>query len=155
MPIKLQKEKLQEHRIKGVGRKKEEKAAKKTAERFGLPYTSLVFKAINSSALQLVSEDEAREANLAVINKKGSAITVIITDPENRHAKELLEYLKKKFAAVSVFVASSQSIEKAWTGYTQKAKDKKQISGRIDVSSGTLEEFKEDINSTKALKKSI
>ena len=155
MPIKFPKEKLQERRIKVVRRKEEEKAAKKTAERFGLPYTSLVFKSINSSALQLVSEDEAREANLAVINKKGGAITVIITDPENRHAKELLEYLKKQFEDVSVFVASYQSVEKAWTGYTQKAKDKKQISGEVDVSPGTLEEFKENINSTKDLKEAI
>ena len=75
-PIKFKEENLQERSIERVRVKEEEESAKGIAEDFNLPYLNLALRPVQHEALEIVPEQEARQANLAVILKKGGALTV-------------------------------------------------------------------------------
>ena len=114
-----------------VRKKEEEESAKNLAHRFDLPYISLAFKSVDASTLQIVPEEDAKEAGLAVVSRKGNSITVAVLDPQNLNFKEILQNLKGRFAEVSVYVTARVSIEKAWSGYKTKAQKKEKISGEV------------------------
>lgn len=154
MPIRFEGENFQERSIERVRVKEEEESAKSIAGDFGLPYLDLAMRPVQHEALEIVPEQEARQANLAVIVKKGSAITVILRDPENPDAKEIVQGLKKRFPEMHLFVSSSHSLEKAWSMYKKRAA-KKEISGQVAVSPKAVDEFQEKITSLASLTESI
>jgi len=144
----------QKRKIEIIRAKEEEEAAKKTAKNFDLPYENLAFKPIQPGALKIIPEKKAKEAKLAVIRKEGQMIHVIIDDPENSKAQEIIENLKKKFSNVLLFVVSRHSLEKAWSGYKKKGK-KKKISGMVAVSPEIFNRFREEISTISGLQKTI
>ena len=140
MPITFKEKNRQERSIERVRVKEEEESAKKIAEDFNLPYLNLALRPVQHAALEIVPEQEARQANLAVIVKKGAALTVALRDPENPDAQNIIQNLKKRFEEVHIFVSSARSLEKAWARY-KKPGAKKKISGHVAVSAKVLDEF--------------
>ena len=53
------------------------------AQKLGLPFSDLISAPIDTGALGLVSETDARTGNFAIILKTGTALTVATTDPAN------------------------------------------------------------------------
>ena len=153
-PIKFEKEYHQERSIERVRVKEEEEFAKKIAEDFNLPYLNLALRPVQHAALEIIPEQEARQANLAVILKKGAALTVALRDPENPDAKNIIQNLKKRFEEVNIFVSSLHSLEKAWAKY-KKEGEKKKISGHVAVSAKVVDEFQEKITSLTDLEREI
>lgn len=150
-PIKFPNKKTQEHKIEMIRRKEEEEDVKKSAELFGLPYANLAFKSVERSALELIGEQDARKANLAVIYKKGDSLQVALVSPRNPYAKRIIERLKKEFQDISLFVVSPHSLEKTWAGYV-RAESKEKISGEVAVSPQALTEFRAEIRTISDLK---
>jgi type IV pilus assembly protein PilB len=150
-PIKFPGEKTQEHKIEMVRRKEEEEDIKKSAVLFGLPYTNLAFKSVERSALELIGEQDARKANLAVIYKKGGSLQIALINPKNPYAKKIIERLEKEFQDVSLFIVSPHSLKKAWAGYVRD-ESKEKISGEVAVSPQALKEFREEIRTILDLK---
>jgi type IV pilus assembly protein PilB len=154
MAISFGEKKSQEHRLELIRTKEEEEIAKKTADLFGLPYIDLAFKPIQREAVEVVPELEARRANISVIQKSADSMKLVLLDPEDNYAKEIMENLQKKFKEIAVFVVSSRSLKKAWANYpTAEAKEK--ISGQVAISQKSLEQFKESIASISDLKKNV
>ena len=104
MPIEFKNKNVQEQNIERIRIKEEEEAIKKTADAIGLPYINLAFTPIQKSAIGLVPESTAREANVATILKKGDSVTVVAGDPGSLLAKKVIKNLKKEYKYVSVFV---------------------------------------------------
>lgn len=152
--IKFPSKKTQEHKLEMIRRKEEEEDVKKSAELFDLPYINLAFKSVERSALELIGEQDARKANLAVIHNKGGSLQVALINPRNPYAKRIIERLKKEFKDVSLFVVSAHSLEKAWAGYAAAA-SKEKISGEVAVSPRALKEFREEIRTILDLRGAI
>lgn len=152
--IQFPSKKTQEHKIEMIRRKEEEEEIKKSAELFDLPYTNLAFKSPDRSALELIPEQDARKANLAVIHKRGGSLQVALTNPQNPYAKRIIAKLKKEFTDISLFVVSPHSLEKAWAGYVAPL-SKEKISGEVAVSPQALKEFREDIRTILDLRDAI
>lgn len=146
MPIEFTDKEYQEKQAQSIRIKEAEEAAQELAENTGLPYINLAFKPVQRQALSVVPEDEARKANLAVILKRGESVTIVVRDPNNSHAKEIIDNLKTRFQQVYVYVASQHSLEKAWINYPKLA-GKEKISGQVAISATTFEQFKQRVNS--------
>ena len=147
MPIEIFNKEYQEKQIRNVRVKEAEENAEKIAETCGLPYINLAFKPVQRQALSVIAEEEARKANLAVILKRGNTVTIVLRDPENPHAKDILHNLKTRFSQIVIYVVSKFSLEKAWANYP-RAVGKEKISGEVAISSVIFEQFKQQINST-------
>ena len=154
MAIQFETQDVQERQIELVRIKEEEEAAKKTAERFGLPYMNLAFKPVQREAIEIVPQFQATKANLAVILKKGNSLAVAVREPENPYTKTVLQDLNQRFGEITVLVVSSHSLKKAWSVYPRLG-EKKTIVGQVAVSSQTLQQFQEQISTLSALAAAI
>ena len=146
--------KKQLHGIDIIRSKEEERAAEETAKQHNIPYENLAFRPVQSKALELVPERDAKRAMAAVIAQEGEIVHVVLYDPENQDAKNIVEDLKKRFKEVLVFVVSRPSLEKAWDAYP-KREEKKEISRSVDVSQKILQGLKEKISSISSLQNTI
>ncbi len=145
MLIDLSDKEYQEKQVRSLRAKEAEDAAKKTAEAYALPYINLAFKPIQRQALSILAEDEAKKANIAVILVQGGSITLVLRDPKNPYAKDILDNLKTRFAQILVYVVSEFSLEKAWANYPETT-GKEKISGEVAISSVVFEQFAQQIN---------
>ena len=146
--------KKQLHGIDIIRSKEEERAAEDIAKQHNIPYENLAFRPVQSKALELVPERDAKRAMAAVIAQEGEIVHVVLYDPENQDAKNIVEDLKKRFKEVLVFVVSRPSLEKAWDAYP-KREGKKEISRSVDVSQKILQGLKEKISSISSLQNTI
>src|SRR3989338_5830510 len=132
----------QEERLTKLRRKEEEDTVKMLAEKYHLPYADLAMVPINVDALALVREDDARQGELAVMQKTGRRLEIGVRNPEQPKTKDILEDLTRRRFALNLFLVSRASLEKAWIAYANVARRARVISGEVDVSPERLAEFR-------------
>lgn len=115
------------------------------AGKYKIPYLNLATIPINMDALKLVAEQEAREAELAVIQRVGKQLQVALRNPEKPAAKTVLKKLADGRYECQLFLVSSVSLRKAWDIYAKMPKDGGIIGGEITVSQERLEEFRQKV----------
>ncbi|OGZ45087.1 MAG: hypothetical protein A3J54_04395 [Candidatus Ryanbacteria bacterium RIFCSPHIGHO2_02_FULL_45_13b] len=111
-------ETVEEH-LRSLHLQEEEDLARVLSEKYHLPYLNLSAVGIDTSALLLIPEAEAREAELVVFHKVGKKIQVAIRNPNSQPAKHILEGLKEKHYVSKVFMVSRHSLEQAWETYKE------------------------------------
>jgi len=117
----------------------EERDAERRALKAGVPYLSLLTQPIETDALELLSEEKARKAQVATIEKKGDRAVLAAFDPKDPKAKAIIEELQKKGLILKIFVVSPASLNRAWTFYKYVIKKIGPITGRIDVDKERVE----------------
>lgn len=111
--------------------KEEEDLVRILAQKYAVAYTNLDTVAIDASAVSLVAEAEAREAELAVIQTVGKKIKVAVRNPATPAVEHVLEKLKHKQYEPELFLVSRNSLEKAWALY-------KDVSHSVPVEHGVV-----------------
>ena len=107
-------EEKEEREVAKLHHKEEEDSARMIAGRFGMTYADLSIIPVNVDALTIVREDDAREAELAVIQKIGKKLDIAIHNPENKSAKAVLERLAADRYVYDLMLVSKTSLAKAW-----------------------------------------
>src|SRR3989344_2109910 len=97
----------------------EEDLALVLSKKYNLPYLKLDIISVDTSALLLVPETEAREAELVVFHMVGKKIKVAIRNPNSQTAEHILEELKRKHYQPEVFMVSRHSLEHVWEKYKE------------------------------------
>ncbi len=133
--------KKRQEKIKQLWQESKERIAQQVAEDNNLLYINLRRVVIETSALELVPEDKAREANLAVFSRKGKTVKVAVFDPLSPLAIKIIEELKKQGLKVIVLVATRESLNWAWRNYRFVHHPQKSLSHSIDISSVEGVEF--------------
>src|SRR3989344_258588 len=85
-----------------------------TAQKLGLPFSDLLSAPIDTGALSLVSEEEARAGNFAIILKTGVALTVATTEPAKIEELESIKGLKARGFSIHVFMTTPAGLAHAW-----------------------------------------
>ncbi|BCX15835.1 MAG: hypothetical protein KatS3mg098_064 [Candidatus Parcubacteria bacterium] len=146
---------LQDQLLK-MRREAEERDAQRRAQSLGLAYLSPSQVSINLEALSLLSEDEARLGQCAVIAQKDKKIAVIASDPGYSETKKTLEKLKSDGYSPTVYVVSLSSLKYALDFYRFVQKERQAIVGKVKVGQsqdqGSLEE---DLDSVPKVKQAI
>ncbi|MBI3046195.1 MAG: type II/IV secretion system protein [Candidatus Harrisonbacteria bacterium] len=129
--------------LKGILEKSRKEAEERDAERralkAGVPYLNLLTQPIETDALELLSEEKARKAQVAAIEKKGDRAVLVAFDPKAPKAKAIIEELQKKGLKLKIFTVSLASLNRAWTFYKYVIKKTGPITGRIDVDKERVE----------------
>jgi len=134
--------------------KEEEDLTQLLAGKYKLPYLDLSTVTIDLDSLKIISEKEAREANLAVFQSTGKKLQVVIQSPNQDLAKRALKRLEDKGYTLTIFMVSKNSLDKAWSRYKEVPKFTEVTVGAIDISGNKLEELMEktgNIDSFKTL----
>lgn len=133
----------QNQRLHSLLLEEEEKSIQTLSDRHGLQYIDLTRIPINTDGLRLIAEDVARANNMAVFNIVGKKISVAVRDPESIPVQESIKELAAKGYEPTLYMASTQSINKAWDRYKDLSFAFKTEEGSLDISSGEIESLLE------------
>ena len=128
----------QEQKVKTLLIQEEEELAMILSEKYGLHYADLSVVVINTDALRLMPEKEARVANLAVFDSVGKKLSVAIISPNAEETKLTLKSLEDRGYTLNVYMVSKMSLEKAWSRYKDLSFAMETKAGSIDVSNDEI-----------------
>ncbi len=135
----------QERRLEELHGKEAEDLTLLLAERHHLPYIDLSKFPINTDALRLIPEAEARKGAIAGFKVNGKTLDVVIQSPENTETRKILAELKDKGFTVTPYLGSVASLERAISRYGEISKSTRATAGVIDISSDEIDSFLKEV----------
>ncbi len=148
-------EEKQKARLADLKKTEEEKLAEILSQKYGVLYADLSRITINTDALRLVPEKEARENKLAVFDIVNKSVRVAIQSPNNAATTESLNKLKEKGYASTLYMVSTESLEKAWSRYKDLSFALETKAGSLDISNQEIEAFLHQVSSLVDIQKLI
>lgn len=115
--------------------------------RYKIPYIDLSTTTIQNEALRIVSEEEARRIGVAPFKIQGREAHIAVHNPATDEVLLFVDDLKRKDFNVTLYMASTASLERAWARYKELSFAEQSKKGGLDVSSETLAELKDRIRS--------
>src|SRR3989338_3672656 len=104
----------QEERLDELHRREEEQLAQMLAGRYGVEYVDLTSKSIDTDALRLVPEAEARASEVAAFRKINKKLFVAMRAPERDDSQKSVQTLERLGYEVRRFIVSRSSLHHAW-----------------------------------------
>jgi len=142
-------------KIELLKRQEEEELAQMLSSRYGIKYADLYNTSINTNALRLIPEENARKAKIAgfdILNKK---INLAIQSPNREETQNEIKDLENRGYLVEPFLVSTKSLEKAWMLYKDISFAVESKAGTLEVSSEEIEKFISNVQSVVDAKKLI
>lgn len=134
-------EKKQEERLGLIHKREEEQLAQILSTKYGVDYVDLTSKSIDTDALRLIPETEAKGAEIAAFHKVAKKIYVAMRAPERADALKALENLERLGYQVARFMASRASLEHAWDRYHDISYATETEAGVLTLSSETIQDM--------------
>ncbi|MBI2609763.1 type II/IV secretion system protein [Candidatus Giovannonibacteria bacterium] len=132
--------------------KEAEDLARILAQKHAIPYLDLSRITIDLDSLKILSENEAREGEMAVFQSIGRRLQIAVKNPELLKTKEIVDDLRRKQYEPELFQVSEMSMKKAFSRYPEIPAFVEVSSGIIDISPAKLESFKEKVTGLESLK---
>ncbi|MDQ5882740.1 MAG: Type secretion system protein [Patescibacteria group bacterium] len=130
-----------EEKIKKLWQESKERMAEDLAAKHNLLYADLKKINISPSALEILPEEKAKEANVVVFEKIGSNLKIGLTNPENPKSLRVVEELRAQNYKPVIYVITEESLNWAWTFYRFIKPRLEKITNSLDVSQTKTVEF--------------
>ncbi len=127
-------EEKQKAHLDELRKREEEDVVKILAAKYGYGYLDLSSIKINSDALRIINEEEARAANIAIFDMVSKKLQVAITSPNNDKTISIIERLSSMGYFPTVYMVSKKSLEKAWERYKDLSYSSETTAGTFDIS---------------------
>lgn len=135
-----------ERSIQELRAREEEELASILSQKYGVQYIDLTRVSIDTDALRLIPEKEAREAEVAAFDLVGKKLSLAVRSPQHPKLPQILEKLEEGKYKVQQFMVSRASLERAWDRYKDLSFAIETKEGVFDISSeelsDTMEKFK-------------
>lgn len=118
-----------------------EELAQVMAAKYKLPYIDLTRTLINTDALRLISEADARLGSIVAFHVSGKSLDVAVDAPNLPKTQDILTELKDKNFNISIFITSRNGLENGWQKYEEISKSEKSHAGLIEISSERIGEY--------------
>jgi len=127
-------EEKQDKRVDELHLKEAEGLAQMLSSRYSLPYIDLTKVTVSTDGLRLVPEADARAAGIASFHLSGRNIDIAILTPNNTGIADIISDLQNKGMNVKLWIASQNSLNRAWERYAEIGKGTKADAGVIQIS---------------------
>src|SRR6185503_10341925 len=148
-------DKKQEERIAELHRREEEQLAEVLSKRYGVDYVDLTSKSIDTDALRLVNEPEARSSEVAPFRKQNKVIFLAMRAPERADSQQAVENIERLGYQVRRFMVSRISLEHAWERYHDISYATETEAGVLTLSSETIHEMLQKLKTLSDVKVEI
>jgi type II secretory ATPase GspE/PulE/Tfp pilus assembly ATPase PilB-like protein len=108
------------------------------ATKYGVEYVDLTSKSIDTDALRLVPEAEARASELAVFHRVNKTVFVAMRAPERPDSLTTVKNLEHMGYAVRRYIVSHASLEHAWDRYHDISYATETEAGILTLSNDTI-----------------
>lgn len=139
-------------KIDDLHKKEEEDLANILSSKYGLQYIDLSRVPINTDALQLINEETARNAEIAIFNKIGKKLSIAVRSPNKESAISAIQELEDRGYINTLYMASSGSIERAISRYKDISNATETKAGMLDISGEDIKKVLEGLKNTKDAK---
>jgi len=95
----------QQKKLTEIRKKEEEESVKMIATKYRLPYQDLSVTPINTDALKVIPEEDARTGEIASIQRIGKMLQVGVRNPEKMETRRILEDLTRHGYTYNLFLA--------------------------------------------------
>lgn len=106
-------------RLNEAREREEEDVARILSDKYGITYVDLLVLQIDSDALRVIPEKEAREAEAVAFAKVGKSLSVAVHNPNNPALTKLLDDMVSRGFQIKQFLASKKSLEKGFDRYSE------------------------------------
>ena len=134
-------DKKQDERLEELRAREEEQLAEMLAQKYGVEYVDLTKKSIDSDALRLVPEAEARAAEIAAFRKINKKLFVAMRAPERPDSLQAAEKLARLGYQIQRFIVSHASLLHAWDRYHDISYATETEAGILTLSNETIREM--------------
>ncbi|PIR44631.1 MAG: hypothetical protein COV10_03965 [Candidatus Vogelbacteria bacterium CG10_big_fil_rev_8_21_14_0_10_51_16] len=132
-----------------------EDLAKVLSQKYQVLYADLSRTSINTDALRLIDEDQARKAGVAAFQLSGHTLSLATLSPKGDQIPVILDDLRRKHYEPTIYMVSPTSLARAWERYKEVSDAANTKAGLIEISSEHLQFFLSRINSIGDLEKNI
>ncbi len=139
----------QKLKLEEIKRKEETDLAENLAGRLGVDFVDLNLTPVNTDALRLIAENDARVAKAATFNIIGKKLYVAVLSPENPVSSKIIADLSNKGYEIKIFIATDSGLEKAWKAYGSLSYEAESKIGALDIEN---EEIIKNLKEIKSLK---
>ncbi len=120
-------------------KREEEELAQMLSRKYGVEYVDLSLVAVNSDALRVIPEAEARAAEAAAFGKVNKRLSVAVRAPESDKVKLLVKHLEEQGYEVVLFMCSQESLKRAYARYADLSYATETKAGVFELSNEELE----------------
>ncbi len=153
----------QNQKLSQIKAQEEEALTKILSEKYNIPYLDVSRAPINADSVAVLDETDARNGELAVIQKTGKKLQIIVQNPEKSETKQVLDKVSRMNYTYQLFLSSHRGLERTWDLYKTLKTRVGVSAGQINITEEGLEQYKARIHSisdigaliTEALSKSI
>jgi type IV pilus assembly protein PilB len=134
-------EEKKNQQLKQMRLDEDERLVRMLSDRHSIPYINLGSVSINTDAMRLLSQDEAKKSECVIFDIIGKKIHLAIYNPENPYIEETVDGLKRKGYEVIFHITSIFSLEKAYVLYKDLSFAVETEAGSLDISDNEIEEL--------------
>jgi len=137
----------QNQKLEELRKREEEDLAQLLSERYGIPYVDLTNTTIDTNALRLIPEENAKSAMIAsfgILNKK---LNVAIQSPNREDTLNEIKDLERRGYSITPYLVSTKSLRHAWDRYKDISFATESKAGSLDVASEQIENFIKEVQS--------
>lgn len=146
---------VDDQQIEELKAKEAEELALVLADRYKLPYIDLTKSLINTDALRLIPEAEARAAGIVSFKITGKNLSVAVSSPNRNETVNVINDLKNKNFNIILHIASQASLEGTWEKYQEISKSERSRAGLIEISSENISDYTKKFQSLTDIKKTL
>jgi type IV pilus assembly protein PilB len=144
--------KKESEELEAVREREEEDVARILSEKYGILYTDLSLVPVDTDALRVIPEEQARGAEAVAFARAGSHLSVAVHNPGHPALPALLATLEGRNFVVKQYLVSRKSMEKALDRYKDLSFTTEAKVGVFDISPEALAELGGKIKSLADLK---
>ncbi len=144
-----------EKRIEFLRKREEEELAQMLSKKYGVEYVDLSLVAVNSDALRVIPEAEAKAAEAAAFGKVNKRLSVAVRAPEADKVKVLVKHLEEQGYEVVLFMCSQESLKRAYARYADLSYATESKAGVFELSNEELEQLLDKVKGPEDITKLI
>lgn len=137
----------QNQKLRQMRLEEEERLMRMLSQKYDIPYIDLTSVSINTDALRLLEEEDARKGECAVFDIVGKKISLALNNPNNTYVESLADDLKRKGYTIVFYISSMVGISKAWSLYKDLSFAVETEAGALDISDNEIQAIVEKTKS--------
>ena len=134
-------ERKQDERLHELRAREEEQLAEMLSGKYGVEYADLTSRSIDTDALRLIPEAEARAAEIAAFRKVNKQVFIGMRAPERPDALQALQNIERLGYQVRRYIVSSASLGHAWERYKDISYETETEAGILIISYKTIQQM--------------
>ncbi len=132
--------------------KEEEILAEREAGELGLPYINLYNTGIDTNALSLLTEEEAKALGMAPFKVVGKKLWIALKDVTIPGVEDKVRALAKNYE-IHLYYVSGRSLQKAWERFEDISRAERSKGGLVQISEAALDRIKHRVSNNKDVEK--